>query len=110
MTFLIRNTARNTQTYEANRNLVLSEGARADSIPNLEIETGEIPGAGHAATVGRFDDMHVFYLMSRGIPEAEARRLIIHGFFTEVINQIPVEEIRNEFEARVGAELESVVV
>ncbi|WP_048381652.1 Fe-S cluster assembly protein SufD [Corynebacterium renale] len=107
---LIRNTARNTQTYEANRNLVLSEGARADSIPNLEIETGEIPGAGHAATVGRFDDMHVFYLMSRGIPEAEARRLIIHGFFTEVINQIPVEEIRNEFEARVEAELESVVV
>lgn len=107
---LIRAAASNTNTYEANRNLVLSEGARADAIPNLEIETGDIPGAGHAATVGRFDDMHLFYLMSRGIPEAEARRLIVHGFFTEVINKIPVESVRRDLEARVEEELESVVV
>ncbi|WKD59266.1 Fe-S cluster assembly protein SufD [Corynebacterium caspium] len=106
----IRNTAYNTNTYEANRNLVLSEGARADAIPNLEIATGDIPGAGHAATVGRFDDLHVFYLMSRGIPEAEARRLIVHGFFTEVINQIPIESVRQELERRVESELASVTI
>lgn len=105
---LIRSNAQGTDTYEVNRNLVLTEGARADSIPNLEIETGEIAGAGHAATVGRFDDEQVFYLMARGIPEAEARRLIIRGFFSEVINRIPVESIREELESRVTDELESV--
>ncbi|GAB3697496.1 Fe-S cluster assembly protein SufD [Corynebacterium nasicanis] len=105
---LIRANAQGTDTYEVNRNLVLTEGARADSIPNLEIETGEIAGAGHAATVGRFDDEQVFYLMARGIPEAEARRLIIRGFFSEVINRIPVESIREELEKRVTDELESV--
>ncbi|QGU07461.1 FeS cluster assembly protein SufD [Corynebacterium occultum] len=105
---LIRAAAEGTDTYEVNRNLVLSEGARADSVPNLEIETGEIAGAGHAATVGRFDDEHLFYLMARGIPEGEARRLIVRGFFSEVINQIPVESIREELENRVTAELESV--
>ncbi len=105
---LIRAEAQNTDTYEVNRNLLLTEGARADAIPNLEIETGEIAGAGHAATVGRFDDEQVFYLMARGIPEKEARRLIIRGFFSEVINRIPVESIREELEKRVTAELESV--
>ncbi|AGF72519.1 Fe-S cluster assembly protein SufD [Corynebacterium halotolerans] len=105
---LIRANAQNTDTYEVNRNLLLTDGARADAIPNLEIETGEIAGAGHAATVGRFDDEQVFYLMARGIPEAEARRLIIRGFFSEVINRIPVESIREELETRVSTELESV--
>lgn len=102
---LIRANAENTDTYETNRNLVLSEGARADSIPNLEIETGEIAGAGHAATVGRFDDEHMFYLRSRGIPEEHARRMIIRGFFSEVINRIPVESMREELERRVSDEL-----
>ncbi|MHA2789019.1 Fe-S cluster assembly protein SufD [Corynebacterium sp. S7] len=105
---LIRANAQGTDTYEVNRNLVLTEGARADSIPNLEIETGEIVGAGHAATVGRFDDEQVYYLMSRGIPEDEARRLIIRGFFSEVIRQIPVESIRDALEARVEEELARV--
>lgn len=105
---LIRSAAQGTDTYEVNRNLVLSEGARADAIPNLEIETGEIVGAGHAATVGRFDDLQVFYLMSRGIPEAEARRLIIRGFFSEVISRIPIESLREELEDRVAAELAKV--
>jgi Fe-S cluster assembly protein SufD len=105
---LIRAAASGTDTYELNRNLLLTEGARADSVPNLEIETGEIAGAGHAATVGRFDDEQVFYLMARGIPEPEARRLIIRGFFSEVINRIPVESIRDELEQRVTDELESV--
>lgn len=105
---LIRSDAQGTDTYEVNRNLLLTEGARADAVPNLEIETGEIAGAGHAATVGRFDDEHLFYLMSRGIPEEEARRLIIRGFFSEVINQVPVESIREELEERITSELESV--
>lgn len=102
---LIRSGAQNTDTYETNRNLVLSDNARADAIPNLEIETGEIVGAGHAATVGRFDDLEIFYLMSRGIPEAEARRMIIRGFFNEVINRVPVESIREELQNRVVEEL-----
>ncbi|MEX3503970.1 Fe-S cluster assembly protein SufD [Corynebacterium sp. LK2510] len=103
---LIRAEAQGTDTYETNRNMVLTDGARADAIPNLEIETGEIAGAGHAATVGRFDDDQVFYLRSRGIPEEEATRLIIRGFFNEVLNMIPVESVRDELIARVSGELE----
>lgn len=105
---LIRKNATNTDTYETNNNLILSDGARADAIPNLEIQTGEIVGAGHAATVGRFDDLEVFYLMSRGIPAAEARRLIIRGFFSEVISRIPVESLREDLESRVTDELEKI--
>ncbi|MDO4910671.1 MAG: Fe-S cluster assembly protein SufD [Corynebacterium sp.] len=104
---LIRAGAQGTDTYEANRNLVLTEGARADAVPNLEIETGNIVGAGHAATVGRFDDDQLFYLRSRGIPESEARRLIVRGFFSEVIGRIPVAEVREELEARITEELKN---
>jgi Fe-S cluster assembly protein SufD len=64
---LIRAVAEATETYELNRNLVLTDGARADSVPNLEIETGEITGAGHASATGRFDDEQLFYLQARGI-------------------------------------------
>ncbi|TDB93408.1 Fe-S cluster assembly protein SufD, partial [Micromonospora fluostatini] len=92
---LIRAEATGTDTYEINRNLLLTDGARADSVPNLEIETGEIAGAGHASATGRFDDEQLFYLMARGIPEAEARRLVVRGFFAELINKIPVEELRD---------------
>ncbi|MDO5031552.1 Fe-S cluster assembly protein SufD [Corynebacterium sp.] len=105
---LIRKNATNTDTYETNNNLILTDGARADAIPNLEIQTGEIVGAGHAATVGRFDDLEVFYLMSRGIPAAEARRLIIRGFFSEVINRMPVESLREDLENRVIDELAKI--
>lgn len=105
---LIRANAHNTDTYETNANLILTEGGRADAIPNLEIETGQIAGAGHAATVGRFDDEQLFYLMARGIPESEARRLIIHGFFSEVISRIPVESLREELESRVTDELSKI--
>jgi len=66
---LIRAAAEGTSTFELNRNLVLTDGARADSVPNLEIETGEIEGAGHASATGRFDDEQLFYLQARGIPE-----------------------------------------
>jgi Fe-S cluster assembly protein SufD len=91
---LIRAEATGTDTYEINRNLVLTEGARADSVPNLEIETGEVAGAGHASATGRFDDEQLFYLMARGIPAEEARRLVVRGFFAELLGKIPVEELR----------------
>lgn len=104
---LIRAEASGTDTYELNRNLLLTEGARADAVPNLEIETGEIAGAGHAATVGRFDDDQLFYLLSRGIPEDAARRLVVRGFFNEVINLIPVESIRERLTELIDEELET---
>jgi Fe-S cluster assembly protein SufD len=85
---LIGTRAAGTDTYEQNRNLVLSEGTRADSIPNLEIETGDIVGAGHASATGRFDDEHLFYLQARGIPEDEARRLVVLGFLSEIVQRI----------------------
>jgi len=101
----IRKNAEGTDTYEMNRNLLLTDGARADSVPNLEIETGEIVGAGHASTTGRFEDEHLFYLMSRGIDEADARRLVIRGFFAEVISQIPDEGIKERLTTRIDEEL-----
>lgn len=102
---LIRNSATGTDSYEQNRNLVLSEGTRADSIPNLEIETGDIAGAGHASATGRFDDEHLFYLRSRGISEEEARKLVVHGFLLEVIQQIDDAETQERLRDAVEAEL-----
>ncbi|MFI5837321.1 Fe-S cluster assembly protein SufD [Micromonospora sp. NPDC051300] len=102
---LIRAEATGTDTYEINRNLLLSDGARADSVPNLEIETGEIAGAGHASATGRFDDEQLFYLMARGIPEGEARRLVVRGFFAELINKIPVEDLRERLGDAIEARL-----
>jgi Fe-S cluster assembly protein SufD len=102
---LIRAEATGTDTFEANRNLVLTDGARADSVPNLEIETGEIVGAGHASATGRFDDEQLFYLRSRGIPEEEARRLVVRGFFGEIIAKIAVPEVRERLTAAIESEL-----
>jgi Fe-S cluster assembly protein SufD len=102
---LIRAEATGTDTYEINRNLLLSDGARADSVPNLEIETGEVAGAGHASATGRFDDEQLFYLMARGIPEAEARRLVVRGFFAEMVAKVPVEELRERLGAAIEARL-----
>lgn len=102
---LIRNNANGTDSYEQNRNLVLSEGTRADSIPNLEIETGDIEGAGHASATGRFDDEHIFYLQSRGISEEEARKLVVRGFLIEVISQIGDEATEERLQAAIEAEL-----
>jgi Fe-S cluster assembly protein SufD len=90
---LIRAAAEGTSTFELNRNLVLTDGARADSVPNLEIETGEIEGAGHASATGRFDDEQLFYLQARGIPEDAARRLVVSGFFNDIIGKIGVPEV-----------------
>ncbi|MGW1676237.1 Fe-S cluster assembly protein SufD [Saccharopolyspora sp. NPDC002376] len=102
---LIRAEAEGTDTYELNRNLVLTEGARADSVPNLEIETGEIEGAGHASATGRFDDEQLFYLQARGIPQDQARRLVVRGFFGELLQKITVPEVRERLEAAIEAEL-----
>jgi len=102
---LIRAAAEGTDTYELNRNLVLTEGARADSVPNLEIETGEIVGAGHASATGRFDDQQLFYLMARGIPEDEARRLVVRGFFASVVSRIGVPEIQDRLMEAIEVEL-----
>ncbi|QLH21066.1 Fe-S cluster assembly protein SufD [Streptomyces sp. Rer75] len=106
---LIRAAAEGTDTYELNRNLVLTDGARVDSVPNLEIETGEIVGAGHASATGRFEDEQLFYLMARGIPADEARRLVVRGFFAELVQQIGLPELEERLIAKIEAELEASV-
>ncbi len=105
---IIRAAAIGTETYEVNRNLVLTDAARADSVPNLEIETGEIAGAGHASATGRFDDEQLFYLQSRGIPADVATRLVVRGFFADVINRLNVPDwqlrLANIIDAELGLE------
>ena len=103
---VIRAAATATDTYELNRNLLLTPEARADSVPNLEIETGEIAGAGHASATGRFDDEQLFYLQSRGIPADVARRMVVRGFFAEVVEAIGVPDLEERLMATIEAELE----
>jgi Fe-S cluster assembly protein SufD len=107
---LIRKVAEGIDTYEENRNLVLTDGCQADSVPNLEIETGEIEGAGHASATGRFDDEQLFYLRARGIAEAEARRLVVHGFFNDLIRKIGVPSLEEKLMATVEDELSKNVL
>ena len=102
---LIRASAEGTNTYELNRNLILTDGARADSVPNLEIETGEIVRAGHASATGRFDDEQLFYLESRGITQDEARRLVVRGFFADIVKRIGVTEVEDHLMAAIDTEL-----
>ena len=102
---LIRPTAAGTDSYEQNRNLLLTDGARADSIPNLEIETGDIAGAGHASASGRFDDEQLFYLQARGIREDEARRLVVRGFLSEIVQKIGSPELEERLQMAIEAEL-----
>jgi Fe-S cluster assembly protein SufD len=104
---LIGNTAPGTDSYEQNRNLVLTEGTRADSIPNLEIETGDIQGAGHASATGRFDDEQLFYLQSRGIGEVEARRLVVRGFLSEIVQHIGSPALEDRLQGAIEDELSS---
>jgi Fe-S cluster assembly protein SufD len=102
---LIRPEATGTDTYEFNRNLILTDEAHADSVPNLEILTGEIVGAGHASASGRLDDEQTFYLQARGIPYEEARRLVIRGFFGELIGKIGVPELEERITTAIEEEL-----
>jgi Fe-S cluster assembly protein SufD len=106
---LIRAEAVGTDTYELNRNLILTDGARADSVPNLEIETGEIKGAGHASATARFDDEQLFYLQARGIPEDEAKRLVVRGFFADVVRTIPIADLREEISEAIEQELAATI-
>ncbi len=106
---VIRAAATGTDTYELNRNLVLTDGARVDSVPNLEIETGEIVGAGHASATGRFEDEQLFYLMARGIPAEQARRLVVRGFFAELVQQIGVPDVEQRLIAKLEAELAEAI-
>lgn len=105
---LIGADATGTDSYEANRNLVLTEGARADSIPNLEIETGDILGAGHASATGRFDDEQLFYLQARGISEEEARRLVVLGFLTDIVQRLGIPALETELLDAIETELAEV--
>jgi len=97
--------AARSDAYQANRNLVLSDKAKATSIPMLEIDNNDVRCT-HGATVGPVDPNHMFYLRSRGIPESTAKRMLIQGFFGQVLDRIPFEEARtlveNELEARLG--------
>jgi Fe-S cluster assembly protein SufD len=102
---LIRKVAEQISTYEANKNLVLTDGCRADSVPNLEIQTGQIEGAGHSSTTGRFDDEQLFYLQSRGIAPDEARRLVVRGFFAAIIAKIGVPQLEERLMTAIEAEL-----
>ncbi len=102
---LIRKVAEGIETYEENRNLVLTDGCQADSVPNLEIETGEIEGAGHASATARFDDEQLFYLRSRGVSEKEAQRLVVHGFFNDLIRKVGIPSIEEKLLETVEAEL-----
>ncbi|MFD2673909.1 Fe-S cluster assembly protein SufD [Gulosibacter bifidus] len=106
---LIRQSAVGTESYEQNRNLVLSNGARADSVPNLEIETGDIAGAGHASATGRFEEDQLFYLMARGIDEPTARRLVVHGFLNEIVQSISVPELQERMRESLERELENSI-
>ncbi|GAA3232092.1 Fe-S cluster assembly protein SufD [Actinocorallia longicatena] len=102
---VIRAEAEGTDTYELNRNLVLTDGTRVDSVPNLEILTGEVAGAGHASASGRLDDQHLFYLQARGIPADEAKRMVVRGFLNQLVEKIDLPDLRQRVEAAIDAEL-----
>lgn len=93
-----------TDAYQTNRNLVLNNGASAETIPFLEIESSEVK-CSHAGAVGRVDDEHLFYLQSRGVGEAEAKQLIVLGFLQEVLEEVKLDELRHELEAAVARKL-----
>jgi len=105
----IRREAKGIDTYESNRNLLLTDGCVAESVPNLEIETGDIVGAGHSSATGHFDEEQLFYLRSRGIPEAVARRLVVQGFLGEIIGRIGVPVIEERLWDAVDEELDKVL-
>jgi Fe-S cluster assembly protein SufD len=105
-TVIIRQGAHKCDAYQTNRNVLLSEHAKADSIPNLEILSNDPVRCGHAASVGPVDDDQLFYLQTRGIPYEEAERLIVFGFFQEVLDRVTLPEIKGSLEAAIAIELE----
>ncbi|TMK85536.1 MAG: SufD family Fe-S cluster assembly protein [Actinobacteria bacterium] len=107
-TVIIRQGAHKCDAYQTNRNILLSEQARADSIPNLEILSNDPVRCGHAASVGPVDDDVIFYMQSRGIPYEEAERLVVIGFFQEVLDRVTLLEVRSGLESAIAAEIEKV--
>jgi Fe-S cluster assembly protein SufD len=101
----VRPGAQKTDAMQTSRNIVLSEHAKADAIPNLEIEANDVR-CGHAASVGPVEEETVFYLQSRGIPAEEAERLIVSGFFQEVLDRVQIAEVREGAEQAIDAELD----
>ena len=101
----VRPGAQKTDAMQTSRNIVLSEHAKADAIPNLEIEANDVR-CGHAASVGPVEEETLFYLESRGIPHDEAERLIVTGFFQEVLDRVRIDEVREGAEAAIAAELD----
>ncbi len=97
--------AQKTDGYQANRNLVLSPGARADSIPGLEILADDVRCT-HGATVGKIDPELVFYLRSRGLPIGEAERLVVEGFFEPIMERIPFDGVRERFKGAIEARMD----
>jgi Fe-S cluster assembly protein SufD len=101
----IRHDAKGSAAFQTNRNLTLSHGAWAESVPNLDIETNDVK-CSHASTIGPIDDEQRFYLESRGIPPEVAERLVVLGFFDEVLDQLPVGPLATELRQQVSAKLQ----
>jgi Fe-S cluster assembly protein SufD len=97
--------ARGSTAYQTNRNLTLSEGAWAESVPNLDIKTNDVK-CSHASTVGPIDEEQRFYLESRGIPPEVAERLVVLGFFDDVLGMLPVGSLRADLRGRVAEKLQ----
>ena len=97
--------AQKTDGYQANRNLVLSEDARADSIPGLEILADDVRCT-HGATVGKLEQEPLFYLESRGIPQKEAERILVEGFFDPIMQRIPFDGVRERFQQAILSKTE----
>ena len=104
-TVIIEKGAHRCDAYQTNRNVLLSDRAKADSVPNLEILTNDPVRCGHAASVGPVDENALFYLQTRGIPRHEAERLIVFGFFREVLDRIELPEVRESLERAIELEL-----
>ncbi|MDR3127730.1 MAG: SufD family Fe-S cluster assembly protein [Bifidobacteriaceae bacterium] len=100
---IINQAARGTQTYEANKNMILAKGARAYSVPNLEILQGDILGAGHASAIGRFDEEQLFYLMSRGLSATQAKQVLVEGFALEVLDNFADKDKRISLDKQIIA-------
>src|SRR5439155_5181534 len=102
-TVIIRQGAHKCDAYQTNRNVLLSEQAKADSIPNLEILSNDPVRCGHAASLGPVDEDVLYYMQSRGIPYREAERLVVFGFFQEVLDRITLPEIRSSLKATIAS-------
>lgn len=96
--------AQKTNAFQANRNLILSEGAKADSIPNLEILANDLRCT-HGSATSRLNEEHLFYLMSRGLPRHEAVRMVVEGFFAELFDRVPLERTKARLQAAVAAKM-----